>query len=317
MIKKERKKPLKIRKLEALMRRLPPFHPKRPIIEEELAKSMAGYRGEQSLDYHLDFLPPKRYFIFHDLRLLNPPHFFQLDTLILSPCFLLIIEVKNITGTLYFDSTFHQLTRTMNGKEEGFPSPLLQVKRQLSQLNEWLQTNKFPAVPIETLVVISSPSTIIKASHHLPTVIHRDSLVSKIESFEKKHKEQKLSEQELRRLSARLLKRHTPISSNILQRFRIDEIELLKGVHCPECRLIPMQRKGHSWLCSSCNYSSKDAHIETLQDYALLISPTITNQQLRGFLQLPSRHIATKILMSMGLKHVGITKGRVYQLFID
>lgn len=282
---------------------------------------MAGYRGEQSLDYYLGFLSKKRYLIFHDLRLSNSLHFFQIDTLILSPFFILLIEVKNVTGTLYFDNIFHQLIRTVNGKEEGFPNPLLQVKRQRSQLSEWIKNNKFPAVPIETLVVISSPSTIIKAStenkYRFQNVIHRENLISKIESLEEKYKEEKLSEKELRKLSTFLLKQHTPNVPDVLQRFHIPETDLLKGVHCPSCFSIPMRRKGSSWVCLTCNYSSKEAHLAALQDYALLLLSTITNQQLRDFLQLPSRSIATNILISIDLKHSGATRGRTYQLPID
>ncbi|WP_243292865.1 hypothetical protein [Bacillus sp. FJAT-47783] len=56
MIKKERTKPIKLKKLEALIRRLSSTHPKRPLVQKELAKHLAGYRGEQSIDYHLSHL---------------------------------------------------------------------------------------------------------------------------------------------------------------------------------------------------------------------------------------------------------------------
>lgn len=59
MIKKERKIPLSIQKIEALLRRLPDDHPMRDKMKEDLAKSWAGYRGEQSVDYYLSFLQKK------------------------------------------------------------------------------------------------------------------------------------------------------------------------------------------------------------------------------------------------------------------
>ncbi|RFU60027.1 nuclease-related domain-containing protein [Bacillus sp. V59.32b] len=98
MIIKERKKPLKIQKLEALLRRLPSNHPKRQKISEELAKSLAGYYGEQSLDHYLSDLSESEYFILHDLRLSDKnERFFQLDSLLISSRFFLILEVKNIS----------------------------------------------------------------------------------------------------------------------------------------------------------------------------------------------------------------------------
>ncbi|SFE88656.1 nuclease-related domain-containing protein [Alteribacillus iranensis] len=104
MIIKPRKVPLHLRKLRALERRLPHSHPKRPEIERDTAKWSAGYKGEQSIDDPLTFLPPHDFRILHDLHLYDGSHYFQIDTLIISSCFLLIIEVINISGTLIFDT---------------------------------------------------------------------------------------------------------------------------------------------------------------------------------------------------------------------
>ncbi|MFE8701377.1 hypothetical protein ACFYKX_12300 [Cytobacillus sp. FJAT-54145] len=67
MIVKERKVPIKVEVNKALLRRLASTHPKRKKIETDLGKNLAGYNGEQSLDYHLSFLPNDEFFILHDL----------------------------------------------------------------------------------------------------------------------------------------------------------------------------------------------------------------------------------------------------------
>lgn len=59
MIKKERKKPVKIKVLQAMLVRLPPTHATRPYIETELGKAVAGWRGEQAVDYFLSFYQSK------------------------------------------------------------------------------------------------------------------------------------------------------------------------------------------------------------------------------------------------------------------
>ncbi|MCD7033846.1 hypothetical protein LRR81_06330 [Metabacillus sp. GX 13764] len=69
MILKHRPYPLKISMLEALLRRLPAAYEKRPLIDEDLRKSLAGYHGEKSLDYHLNFIDDDSASILHDLRL--------------------------------------------------------------------------------------------------------------------------------------------------------------------------------------------------------------------------------------------------------
>ncbi len=55
MIKKEFKVPLYVRKLEALTRRIPSNHPMRREIQEEHGRHLAGYKGEQSLQYYFNF----------------------------------------------------------------------------------------------------------------------------------------------------------------------------------------------------------------------------------------------------------------------
>ena len=162
MIAKKRVVPLKIRQLEALLRRLPPNHPKIPLIEQDLIKRRAGYRGEKNVDYHLSFLPDE-YLIFHGLRLVHQ-HPFQIDTLILAPSFITAAEIKNISGTLFFEKHSQQVIRQSSKGEDGFSNPLLQVQRHKVQLQGWMEKMKLPELPIELLVIISSNSTIIKTN---------------------------------------------------------------------------------------------------------------------------------------------------------
>lgn len=321
MIKKERKVPSKIRKLEALLRRLPPSHPKYREIEGELAKSRAGYKGEQSLDYYLSFLPQQEVFIFHDLRLPHNNYFFQVDTLIVTPSFILILEVKHIAGTLLFDHGFHQLIRTLNGTEDVFPDPILQVHRQATQLAAWLEQHKYPQIPIESLVVITHSATLLKStpihSNRIQSVIRSDNLHEKFQALQYLHRDNKLSKKDLRKLSSLLLKANTPPKLDILQQFHITYSELVKGVYCPACHVQPMERIFGKWQCLQCGSTSKYAHVAALQDYALLVKPSITNRECREFLQVSSITIAKKLLAAMDMPYTGTTKARAYRLVMD
>ncbi len=140
MIMKERGIPLAIQTLEALARRLPLYHPSYEIIKS----NKAGLRGEQSLDYYLQELDQESFGIFHDIRLTTSNYPFQMDTLILTNHFALIIEVKNISGTLHFDQKFNQLIRvSQDGREKGFPDPFSQVSQQQKRLQDWLNKESF------------------------------------------------------------------------------------------------------------------------------------------------------------------------------
>ncbi|MCF6410851.1 nuclease-related domain-containing protein [Pseudalkalibacillus salsuginis] len=178
---------------------------------------MAGYRGEKSIDYYLGLLSEKQFGIFHDLRLKNGRGCFQIDTLVISPSFFLIIEVKNIAGTLYFNNKKDQLIRTIEDKVEGLPDPFLQVFNQKIQLEKWLLQNKFPRMPLEHLVVISNPSTIIKTTQYIPELIHNGNIPQKVQQLTQRYKFEHLPTKELKKRSSRLLKKHTPADPDILK----------------------------------------------------------------------------------------------------
>jgi hypothetical protein len=320
LIKKEREIPIKLRKLEALLRRLPSNHLKRSKIEEEYAKIRAGYRGEKSIDYYLNSLDEKRFFVFHDIRLQHCNNeYFQIDILLLTSNYLVILEVKNMNGTLCFDQKFHQLIRALNGKEEAFPDPITQVKRQKKHLHQWLISNHFPSLPIFPLIVISNPATLIKSipaysDEVTRKVIHASQLHSKIEQINQQVKDNVLSTREVNKLSRLLLKLHSPHNPDILPHFQLEKKDLLRGIQCPNCKNLEMQRVNGSWTCSSCKTSRKDAHVAALDDYCLLISATITNQELRKFLKITSVSSGAYLLKQLKLETTGSYRHRKYHL---
>ncbi|WP_260508138.1 nuclease-related domain-containing protein [Cytobacillus firmus] len=287
MILKERKIPLLIRKTEALLRRLPSHHPKIPIINEELNKRLAGYKGEASLDFPLDFLDSKEYFILHDLRLPNNDRFFQIDTLILTKKFALILEVKNITGILHFDTVYNQLIRIKNGKEQVFPCPLIQVNRQASQPRSWFNANvSIENLPVFLFVVISNPHTGIKViPPHIDLsckVIQRNTLPIKIEQIEKSINRE-ISDKLLKKVIRLLNKENTEQESSILSRFQIHQSEILTGVFCPACSFLPLDRVSRTWRCPRCKITNKDAHVQALKDYSLLLSTAYRTKNSETF----------------------------------
>lgn len=304
-----------------MLRNLPSNHPKIPLITEELKKRTAGYRGETALDFPLSFIAEKDYFIFHDLRLQDSSRYFQMDTLVLSQKFALILEVKNIAGSLYFDPTFNQLIRTKDGTERAFPDPILQIERQEIQLRNWLSTNRLRNVPVFSFVVISNPETIIRTSPENRDldrkVIHRDALPAKIIQLENTIKEQAFSEKEFKKAVRAIKRLHIPEDYPILEKYQIKKAEILKGAVCLHCNHRPLLRTHGTWICEKCLSKTQDAHIQPLKDYSLLINSTITNHELRDYLDLQSSAVAKRIMQSMNLTYSGLNKGRVYHLSFD
>ena len=321
LIKKPCKKPIKMLKLEALIRRLPLNHPKQNYLTSDYRKILTGHKGELAIGAELHDLPKKTH-IFHDLRLHHEgTRFFQMDLLLLSTNLMVIIEVKNFAGSLYFDRAYPQLIRTKDGEEQAYLDPLIQVNVQKERLMNWMKHYKFPEIPIETLIANANPNTIIKTTpgHHsiFKQITGKETLTSKIQTLENKYPSTILTQRQLNKLSNVLLQKHTPLNQNILELYQISETELLKGVQCPECLALPMKREWGKWICLSCSYHSKDAHIQTLHDFALLIRPTVTNKDVRSFLQIESGTIANRILSGMNLEYDGSNKGREYVLEME
>ncbi|MCH1627847.1 nuclease-related domain-containing protein [Fredinandcohnia quinoae] len=321
MIDSKRIRPLRLRKTEALLRRISDTNPKYDRVEEKLKIRASGYRGEQSLDYYVSFLDKKKYQILHGLRLQDAAndHYFEIDTLIITPSLIIPIDAKNHKGELHFDEQFDQLIQTYEGQKTSYDSPLAQITRHEFQLKSLLQLYKFPTVPIEPLVVITNPSTIVTASQNhkqIHKIIKSLSLITKIGNIEKRFKVEVFDHKQIQKLTKLLLKLNTPYDNSILEEFDLHEDDILKGVHCPKCGTLPMKRLPRKWECTSCGHSDKDAHIAAIEDYVLLFGNTITNQKLREFLNLPSRSAATRILKSLNFQFTGENKGRIYKISI-
>jgi hypothetical protein len=195
------------------------------------------------------------------------------------------------------------------------------VNVQKSRLTDWLTLHNFPPIPIETLIANANSNTIIKTTPGHASIFKqitgKETLNAKIQTLEKAYPSPQLTQRQLNKLSTVFLQKHTPLNQNILNLYQIPETELLRGVQCPECSAIPMKRQRGKWSCPQCSYSSKDAHIQTLRDFALLIRPTVTNKDVRSFLQIESGTIANRILTDMNLEYSGSCKGREYALKID
>ncbi|TCP31334.1 nuclease-like protein [Scopulibacillus darangshiensis] len=318
MIVKEFSIPVIILCLEAIFRRLPKGHPLKLKIEEELTYYRSGYSGEKSMTYYLNLLKDSRYYILRGIRLNNDIGlFYQMDILLLSPFFIHIIEVKNHSGTIYFDKHFNQMIRISGGSEKRFANPLAQVNRQLLQYKHWVKKNGFPIMPIETTVVMSHPKVILKTDpenkHILTKVILAENFLDRIQELEEKHHRCMIDTECVNKMSTKLIKDHNPWQPDPLALYGLAGKDIIGGVICPECGRIPMDREFRNWVCPRCQATSKNAHEQAIMDY-LLIHGTITNQQCCDFLSISSRNIAYKLLKSMNLPFTGSGKGRVYHL---
>lgn len=210
------------------------------------------------------------------------------------------------------------MIRYANNKEEGFSNPITQVTRQRILLQQWAQHHDLPHIPVEYLVAINDPRTIIQSdsgnSEIYERICHTDHLLNKIMNFEKSYSEVILQPVKMKKFTQLLLLEHTSQGDDIFQRFGIDKRELITGVKCPVCFSVPMVRKHGKWLCNSCQSASKDAHVQAIHDYFLLNKPTITNSELRKYLRISSKYTASRLLNALNLQSSGKGKGTIYSI---
>lgn len=313
-----KKQHIYIQKLEALLRRIPPAQPQRHKIEEQLSIFKAGLRGEQALEYFYRYLPKDEVMFAFNIRILHMDYYFQIDTLLLTSKFLLLLEIKNYTGHLYFDDKFGQLVRTVGDKKDYFDDPLEQVKRQKYHLSLILNKKKFLNIPIEHLVVFSNKNSFIECSRTYKEAFHRviksHKLQSKYEEFKLKHKNTSFPI-EPKKIIKLLNKLNEPYNPDIYNKFKLIESDLITGVLCTSCEDKSfMNRENAKWKCIKCCATSKDAHVQALKDYALLISPIITNKKCKEFLHLSGSRQSQYLLQSLHLPLKGSNRLSSYHL---
>lgn len=315
MIAKRRTTPRRILVNEALLRRLPPNHPKRPDILKDLLIKRAGFKGEQDMDYYLSLLNENNFYILQDLRIPLGTNYFQIDFLLLSTKFALLIENKNIPGIIEFDPAFKQVFRTYNDSTEIYDCPVDQVKRQVYQFRNWLKKHNIDPLPLEFLVTYSNHGSILQNPSKNQEVYNRvckgGQLVFKVDEFQNRHQREFLSIKDVKKLTKLLIKSHEPEKADI-SKYNLSPSDIIPGIQCPMCNQFHMERISRKWYCSHCGTTSTNAHEQAILDYFLLIGPTMTNKELRGFLRLPSRSTSTILLRNMNLQHTGNTKNRVY-----
>lgn len=312
--------PLELLQIEALNERLPSYHKEKGNVEQQAKNLRAGYNGENALQYNLSFLPYEQYLIFHQLRLHDAQGAFQMDILLVSARFLLIIEVKNIRDHVIFDE-MGQAIRKSEEMEQSFGNPVQQIKLQHLRLLRWLKNYNLPAIPIEKAVVYSNSNTILKNltnQKELPKlVMHKERLLEKIEEIEKRYRATIFHEDHLMELSYALLASHSEKSIDVLAKYSVAYEELMKGVVCSICKWLPMQRTKGKWYCNYCSAHSKTSHRRAFAAYALLVKEYINNREARDFLQIDSRHIVKQLLNKENFERFGDRSGRRYKLDVD
>ncbi|WP_339289182.1 nuclease-related domain-containing protein [Ureibacillus sp. FSL K6-0786] len=146
--------------LESLLKRLNPGHEKAFKIEEELSLQEAGENGEKHL---LTILTenqlPKNTYILHNISIKSIITI-QIDIILISPSWCLILEVKNLNGELTFTNNPPQLICVKEDKKLSYRSPEAQIDQYILGLTTFLEQHQIK-VPIYGAIVLPYNNAII------------------------------------------------------------------------------------------------------------------------------------------------------------
>lgn len=310
---KHRKRPAKIAGYEALVKRLPSYHPKVEVIGDLIKSSNAGFGGEERLDHLLKHFDPEySYLIIQDLSIaINLD--FQIDSLLLTRSCAILLEIKNISGRLRFSvnpSALHQITPS--GKEKAYKSPLVQMEMAKWKFEKLLHRLDFQ-LPVYTFLVIAYPNQVVDNAPTGSTIWSADEVMIRLHKFNMPP--DRISEDDLLSLGQQLLSLHSEYNSfPLAPKHGIAISEIGKGVYCPNCSSVKMARIKRSWHCPACKLKDSLAHHEAIKEWFMLIKPTISASECKEFLELDYLSTARNILKNPLYKKTGSNKIRRYYI---
>ncbi|CAM3932894.1 nuclease-related domain-containing protein [Alkalicoccus chagannorensis] len=264
--------PIIIDQLQALLRRLPNPHPKREEITEHLRRFKIGHAGEQTLDLQMPMIP-ENCKVFRNMTLRSPANgeTFQIDLLILHPCFAFIGEVKNMAGTLTFDLKHGQLLRMLDGSLQSFACPVNQSSRQAFHFRLWLKKYADVNPPVLNHVLISNYQAIIEAPADHDGIYHAANLPRELMHVSKIYTRRVITKEKMKSICETLKNSNAEHRSNVLKKYHLAETEILGKLTCQHCGNQTIMRIKRSWKCTSCDWRDVNTHIHTLRDISLLI----------------------------------------------
>ena len=141
------------------------------LVKNDLKCFMQGHAGERRTMYELkeSDLPIS---ILHDIQIETKDSKAQIDFVIVTTQFILLLEAKHLVGNLHVNEAGDFIRTDLpssDGRKEGLKNPVSQVERQRRVLEKALYENeKVSALPIYTVVTFANDKTVIDYADNAP-----------------------------------------------------------------------------------------------------------------------------------------------------
>lgn len=314
MIYKKREVPKILAGQRMLLRRLHPTHSNYARLQKDFYNSQAGFSGERDFDYQMrEFKPDYPHAILHDIYLQQDHVYFQMDSLLITPSFIVLFEVKNMAGKLLITQNPTQFIKEeLNGDRIVLKSPIEELERKKHFLIRWLK-DKGLELPILDFTVLAYHNELtienlttdkVAFSYEMPNRLRRLGMDKEF-----------LSERQISRLAQQFTQSHREFNPYPLcKKYEIQVQDIQSGVYCTSCENSQMSWISKTWRCSYCGHRDLKAHLPALQDWYCIIGPHITNKQLRQFLSVTSRHTARRLLTTPNTHVTGSDRAAIYRI---
>ncbi len=282
-------------------------------MEDVLYQKSAGYAGEIQVDKYLESIEfPELTRILTDVELsINPKSSIQIDTLILTPSYAFILEIKNIAGTLTYISNPPHFERTHENKKTiVIDCPIMQLENNKTTLDIWLERNNFPLKSTGMIVMANHKTSVKNAPPVMPIMYGKH-----LPLYFRKKKSEKplLTKNQFYALFEKLQQnqqRYNPFP--LCEKNGIDPAQLKKGVICNSCFINLVRTNNQTWTCPACKKEFKQPFFDGLQDWFMLINNKISNEECRDFFRMKDKYAANYILKKLPLKREGKSKTTFY-----
>lgn len=299
---------------ERLLLRLKPTSSEYKAVYKQFDSRRAGYNGECNVDRQLSKLSPiENFTVLQDITIqINPQWTIQVDTLIITDKYLLILEIKSYRGILHFEEDPHALIQVT--EEETFVRrcPQLQAMGYVDGLKEWLRERGFN-VPFYVNLVLGFPTAQVKTSPKLIRLLQAEQVPNRIRELNRTTPTV-LNKEEVLRLVSLLKAANNPLFVFPLATYyRIDPSLIKKGIICDECGSLLRKRNHIYWECPSCLVISNEAPHKAISDWLWIMKPTITNEECRSWLGLKDKYAASYLLRHSTLEKLGNNRSSRYR----
>ncbi|MFA6808860.1 MAG: HRDC domain-containing protein [Eubacteriales bacterium] len=211
-------------------------------VEGDINKLEYGIKGEDNVAFELknSYLP---IIVLHDLHIVFDDLSAEIDYLIITKKFTLVIECKNLTGNIEVNNNGDFIRTTkFNGKykKEGFYSPITQNTRHLEMIKKIRLSRKLNVVikkiieksfheNYKTVVVLANSKTIINMKYAKKEVkeqiIRSDQLIGHINKLLKESKNEPMTEKQMYEHADLFLSLHTPNTTDYMKKYLREDNE--------------------------------------------------------------------------------------------